>query len=117
MSDKSESPAGVGILSLFTVLLVLTLAVFTALTLSTARADLALSETGAATVSAWYAADDLANRLAADYIAAWPERAPRPAPEDCRSALSSLYPEAEALRVTAEGDGLRLSCALPVGET
>ena len=43
--------------TVFTVLLVLTLSVFSALTLTSARADLALSRTNARTVSAYYAAD------------------------------------------------------------
>lgn len=40
--------------TVFTVLLVLTLSVFSALTLTSARADLALSRTNARTVSAYY---------------------------------------------------------------
>lgn len=55
--DKQTSPIGVGVISILTVLLVLCLAVFAALTLSSARADLALSRRNADTVQAYYAAD------------------------------------------------------------
>ena len=48
--DKQTSPIGVGVISILTVLLVLCLAVFAALTLSSARADLALSRRNADTV-------------------------------------------------------------------
>lgn len=62
-----SSPVGVGVLTVLTVLLVLTLAVFSALTFSTARADLALSRTNADTVSAYYAADAEAARMAEEF--------------------------------------------------
>lgn len=54
---KRGAPVGIGLASLFTVLLVLVLAVFSALTLTTARADLALSRINAETAKAYYAAD------------------------------------------------------------
>ena len=57
MSEKGNSPVGVGVLTVLTVLLALVLAVFSALTYVTARADLALSRINAATVTAWYDAD------------------------------------------------------------
>lgn len=63
MSEKSSSPIGVGVLTVLTVLLVLTLAVFSMLTYTSARADLALSKTNAETVSAYYAADAQAAAL------------------------------------------------------
>ena len=52
-----------------TVLLVLTLSVFSALTLTSARADLSLSQTNADTVSAYYAADAQAAALYAQFAA------------------------------------------------
>lgn len=60
MDNRNNLPLGVGLTSVFTVLLVLTLSIFAVLTLSTARADLALSQINADTVSAYYAADRLA---------------------------------------------------------
>lgn len=55
--ETGSGPAGVGALSVMTALLAVTLAVFALLTLSAARADLALSTRAAETVSAWYVAD------------------------------------------------------------
>lgn len=63
MGEKSASPLGVGVLTLFTVLLVLTLSVFAALTWSSARADLRLSKINADTVTAYYQADGKAAEL------------------------------------------------------
>ena len=63
MREKNASPLGVGVLTLFTVLLVLTLSVFAALTWSSARADLRLSNINADTVSAYYQADGKAAEL------------------------------------------------------
>ena len=60
MDNRHSSPFGVGIITIITVLLVLTLSIFAALTFSTARADLALSEINAQTVQNYYAADALA---------------------------------------------------------
>ena len=66
---KSPPPIGIGVVSIMTVLLVLTLSVFSALTLTSARADLSLSRTNADTVSAYYAADAQAAALYAQFAA------------------------------------------------
>lgn len=65
---KSPPPIGIGVVSIMTVLLVLTLSVFSSLTLTSARADLSLSRTNAGTVAAYYAADAQAARLYADFL-------------------------------------------------
>lgn len=67
--QKSASPLGVGLITIITVLLVLTLSIFSALTLSTARADLSLSQINADTVTAYYAADQEAAALYAAFAA------------------------------------------------
>lgn len=67
--DHMSSPMGIGIITIFTVLLVLTLSIFAALTLSSARADLALSQINADTVAAYYDADAQAARLWAAFSA------------------------------------------------
>jgi hypothetical protein len=64
---RESSPMGVGVVTILTVLLVLCLTVFSALTLSTARSDLALSHRNADTVRAYYEADAQAARLYADF--------------------------------------------------
>ena len=70
MSRSSRStPIGVGVVTVFMVLIVLCLAVFSALTLNSARADARLSQVRADSVSAWYAADAQAARLAAAFAA------------------------------------------------
>ena len=57
MSRRENSPVGVGVLTVLTILLVVILAVFSALTYASARADRNLSRINADTVTAWYAAD------------------------------------------------------------
>lgn len=69
MKDDRGSPVGVGVLTVLTVLLVLTLAVFSALTYTSARADWALSRINADTVTAYYAADAEAARLLSGFSA------------------------------------------------
>ena len=69
MDNRHSSPFGVGIITIITVLLVLTLSIFAALTFSTARADLALSEINAQTVQNYDAADALAAEHYAQFAA------------------------------------------------
>lgn len=64
---KNASPIGVGVVTILTVLLVLSLTIFSTLTLSTARADLALSQRNADTVQAYYKADAQAAKRYADF--------------------------------------------------
>ncbi|MEA4955067.1 MAG: hypothetical protein VB096_06085 [Pseudoflavonifractor sp.] len=59
--------AGIGLTSIFTVLLVMVLSVFTALSLFTARADERLSRANADAVNAYYAADARACQIEADF--------------------------------------------------
>lgn len=68
-SNMAASPVGIGIITVATVLLVLCLSIFSALTLSTARADLALSRRNADTVSAYYGADAQAAALYQEFQA------------------------------------------------
>lgn len=69
MRPNTRGAMGVGILSVLTVLLVLCLSEFAALTLASAQADLALSRRNAETVSAWYAAEAEAEALYAAFAA------------------------------------------------
>lgn len=62
-SESRPAPIGIGVISILTVLLVLALSLFAALTLASARADLALSQRNADTVQAYYSADAEAARL------------------------------------------------------
>ena len=67
MREKMSSPMGSGVIAIITILLVLILAIFSTLTLSTARADLALAQRGADTVSDYYAADGAARALLREF--------------------------------------------------
>ena len=60
--ETGTAPVGTGAITVLTVLLVLCLCVFSALTLSTAQGDLSLSERNAQMVTAWYQADAEAAR-------------------------------------------------------
>lgn len=64
-----SSPLGIGVLTVFTVLTVLLMAVLAALTLASARADLALSHINADTVTAYYRADARAAALQRQFLA------------------------------------------------
>ncbi|HPE15485.1 MAG TPA: hypothetical protein PK597_00875 [Oscillospiraceae bacterium] len=63
MDERGSSPAGIGLVTIFMILIVLTLFTFSALTLSSARADLRLARISAEAVSAYYTADGEAQRL------------------------------------------------------
>jgi hypothetical protein len=63
VNERNGSPAGIGLITIFLILIVLTLFTFSALTLSSARADLRLAQISAQTVTAYYKADGKAQRL------------------------------------------------------
>ena len=69
MKRSAAGPVGVGVISVITVLLVLTLSLFAALSVATAQADLALSRKNADTVTAYYQADAQAAELYAAFAA------------------------------------------------
>lgn len=69
MKPIKRGAMGTGIISVLTILLVLCLSEFAALTLASAQADLALSRRSAEAVSAWYAADAEAEALYAQFLA------------------------------------------------
>ncbi|MGI6028448.1 MAG: hypothetical protein ACOX81_03435 [Candidatus Heteroscillospira sp.] len=67
---RRNTPAGgVGLITVFTVLLVLCLSVISMLALSSARADARLSEANADFAAAYYRADLMAHRLYEDFAA------------------------------------------------
>lgn len=67
VNTQKGSPIGVGVLTILTILLVLTLAMFSALTYASARADLALSKKNAQTISKYYLADAKAEQMAQEF--------------------------------------------------
>jgi ABC-type phosphate transport system substrate-binding protein len=79
MKDKNlHSASGIGVVTLFVVLLILCLTVFSVLTFASANADLRLSEKNSAMVQAYYAADNAATQISADVSAFWEAGAQRP---------------------------------------
>ncbi|MDR1573425.1 MAG: hypothetical protein LBS24_03890, partial [Clostridiales Family XIII bacterium] len=65
--DKNlHSASGIGVVTLFVVLLTLCLTVFSVLTFASANADLRLSEKNSEMVEAYYAADSAATRISAE---------------------------------------------------
>lgn len=87
MRQQGTSPMGVGAISILTVLLVLTLAMFSALSFASARADLALSQINADTVAAYYAADAAAARLCTSFAAGQAPELEATLPISARSSL------------------------------
>lgn len=121
MGKKNAPPMGIGVVSVFTVLLALTLSVFSALTLSSARADLALSKINADTVSAYYAADSAAVQLYRDFADSLEDELYEQIPMDNGQILSiHLVREGEEIRVLnwqvlpQGGDDLFFEDTLPV---
>ena len=113
MSEKKQSPLfGVGGVTLLTVLLILALTMFAVLTLSSAQADMRLSEKNARTVGEYYTADNKAVVLQAQAAALWPVGAERPRCADIQRALAFEHD----LDVTEQGDGLMFFCHIPIAE-
>jgi hypothetical protein len=111
MNEKKQSPLfGVGGVTLLTVLLVLALTMFAVLTLSSAQADLRLSEKNAHSVRGYYAADSKAVRLQAKAAAMWPLGRPRPAAFEMENALAADYD----ITVWSEMMGLMIHCDIPI---
>lgn len=66
---KRSSPAGIGMITILTALLILSLATFSALTLASSGADLRLSRAAAEKTASYYAADAQAAQIYADFAA------------------------------------------------
>lgn len=116
MNDKKSFPAiGVGVITLFTVLIILCVSVFAVLSVVSARADYRISRRNAQTVSDYYAADLLAARAesyAADVI--WQKGGDRPDGDVFEQELGQYL----GVSVTAResGGGITLSFELPAGD-
>jgi hypothetical protein len=68
MKEKGSSPVGVGVITVFMILIVLSLFTFAVLTYASARADYRLSRINADTVQAYYEADARGAELAAGFV-------------------------------------------------
>jgi hypothetical protein len=80
MKDNKNlhSASGIGVVTLFVILLILCLTVFSVLTFASANADMRLSEKNSEMVKAYYAADNAAARISAEVSAFWKQGAPKP---------------------------------------
>jgi hypothetical protein len=80
MNDNRNphSASGIGVVTLFVVLLILCLTVFAVLTFASANADMRLSAKNSEMVEAYYAADNAATRISAEVTAFWKPGAPKP---------------------------------------
>jgi hypothetical protein len=77
--------SGIGVTTLFVVLLILSLTVFAVLTFASAQADLRLSAKNAEMVAKYYEADSLGMAVSAEASGFWPAGAP--APDEAARAL------------------------------
>ncbi|MDR2133414.1 MAG: hypothetical protein LBP30_08790 [Clostridiales Family XIII bacterium] len=112
---NSHSASGLGVVTLFVVLLILCLTVFSVLTFASANADMRLSAKNSEMVKAYYEADGAAARVSADVTAFWKPGAPKP---DARAIAAleekiAAREEAEitraAVRDAGDGRGLIVS--------
>ncbi|MDR2771744.1 MAG: hypothetical protein LBB57_06875 [Clostridiales Family XIII bacterium] len=77
-SKNLHSASGIGVVTLFVVLLILCLTVFAVLTFASANADMRLSAKNSEMVKAYYAADNAATEISADVAAFWQAGDPKP---------------------------------------
>jgi hypothetical protein len=99
MNDNKNlhSASGIGVVTLFVVLLILCLTVFAVLAFASANADYRLSDKNSKMVEAYYAADNAATLISADVSAFWKPGAQKPN-ANAISALESAiaaYDDAE----------------------
>jgi hypothetical protein len=116
MNEKKHSPLfGVGGVTLLTVLLVLALTMFAVLTLSSAQADMRLSEKNARAASDYYRADSGAVYLQAMAAELWDVGPPRPYLGGLASELGSLSVLSDSeVSVSEQGQGLMIYCDIPI---
>ena len=116
MSENKSGPLfGIGGVTLLTVLLVLCLTLFSVLALSSAQADLRLSEKNARMVTAYYTAENQVYDLIKQVETIWPEAGRRPT----ISALIRVFSGAsqtQEVTVEPEGDNVLITLDVLVQE-
>jgi hypothetical protein len=109
MKDNKNlhSASGIGVVTLFVVLLTLCLTVFSVLTFASAGADMRLSEKNSEMVKAYYAADNAAMRISAVVTAFWKSGAPKPGARAIAELEEKIavHEEAEITYVAVEDAG------------
>ena len=115
MRHNTTPPSGIGLVSLFTVLMVLCISVFSVLSLVSARADWRITQRNAEAVTDYYAADATAAQVAATLAdRLWPAGAQRPDADAVSSGLDEIFQL--AAQVNATEDGLSVAFSLPVDD-
>ncbi|MCL1849759.1 MAG: hypothetical protein FWF83_08875 [Clostridiales bacterium] len=114
--NKAKPLFGIGGVTLLTVLLILCLTLFSVLALSSAQADLRLSEKNATTIAAYYAAENQAYALMANAEGMWPAGDSQPPMFVFAGELADAYPEEYDVCADAEGDSIVISADIPVQE-
>lgn len=115
MSHNTTPPSGIGLVSLFTVLMVLCISVFSVLSLVSARADWRITQRNAEAVTDYYVADAAAAQAAATLAdRLWPAGTERPDSHTVASGLETICHL--TAQVTARGDGLTVTFSLPVDD-
>lgn len=110
--------AGVGGIMVFTVISVLCVAVFAVLSMSSALADLRLSEKNAQMTQLYYELDTAGVRLLCRAEELWPEGDPTPDESVLLSELQAIMPDAEFSFTYIPGsESIRLSVSAPAGES
>jgi hypothetical protein len=108
MNDNKNmhSASGIGVVTLFVVLLILCLTVFAVLTFASANADLRLSEKNVEMVETYYEADNAATRISAEVSAFWKQGAPKPGARAIAALEEQIaaYERAEVTYATVSGD-------------
>ena len=84
------SSSGLGVTTIFTVLLILCLTVFSVLTLSAAQADLRLTQKNAQMVSSYFNADNEACAISSYVTAFWPKNSLKPDTFQCSALENSI---------------------------
>jgi Na+-transporting methylmalonyl-CoA/oxaloacetate decarboxylase gamma subunit len=77
-NKNTHTASGIGVVTLFVVLLILCLTVFSVLAFASANADMRLSEKNSEMVKAYYAADNAAALISADVTSFWKPGASKP---------------------------------------
>ena len=113
MNEKKGGPLfGIGGVTLLTVLLILCLTLFSVLALSSAQADLRLSEKNARTITAYYSAENQAYEIIRLAEEIWLEEDRRPP----LSAFSSGFSSVREVKVEAADEAIRISADIPIQE-
>ncbi|MCL2120724.1 MAG: hypothetical protein FWH28_00560 [Clostridiales bacterium] len=111
MSENSSSPLfGIGGVTLLTVLLILCLTLFSVLALSSAQADLRLSEKNSRYISAYYEAENKAYTLMQMAEEMWPPGESRPSILSFGESLTAEY----GLITAEDGAGIRIEADIPL---